>query len=278
MMREEETVASEGLEVLLDLIYRQFHHDFRSYSRASLLRGVDRARISMRMPSTARLIEELTADPAIFPELLRHLTIQVSDLFRDPPFWAALREKVVPHLATYPSLRLWVAGCGTGEEAYSLAILLHEEGLLDRTLIYATDIASHSLQVAEAGIYDRDRVRGFTDNYFKAGGRRSLSEYYTAGTWGAAFSRLLKNRILFAEHSLATDAAFAEVQLVTCRNVLIYFNSELQRRAVGLFTESICPRGFLGLGASETLAHSPHASFFEAIASDQRIYRSKGTR
>jgi chemotaxis protein methyltransferase CheR len=263
----------EELETLLESIYRMYHCDFRSYLRGSLRRGVDRARSSLGLPTVAALGDRILRDPLAFSELLRHLTIQVSDLFRDPSYHRALRERVVPHLGTYPSLRIWVAGCGTGEEAYSIAIVLHEEGLLERSLLYATDIDPQSLAIAEAGVYETARVRRFSENYFRAGGRASLSDYYTATTSRVAFSGALRKHILFSDHSLATDAPFAEMQLVSCRNVLIYFNQELKERAIALFQSSLCPRGFLGLGSEETLAFSSRAPAFKPFAPDERIYR-----
>ena len=168
----------------------------------------------------------------------------------------------MPLLRTYPSLKVWVAGCSTGEEAYSLAILLREEGLLERTLIYATDINPQALQKAEAGVYDVDRIAGFTENHRKSGARSSLSDYYTAAYGRAVFDKSLKQHIVFSDHSLATDSVFAEVQLVSCRNVLIYFDRELQDRALGLFRDALCRKGFLGLGAKESLRFSPHADAF----------------
>jgi chemotaxis protein methyltransferase CheR len=263
------------LDLLLEAIYRTYHYDFRNYARGSLRRCVGRAQSSLRISSIRQLTARVIHEPSAFTELLSHLTIQTSEFFRDPPFYRALRESVVPHLATYPSLRVWVAGCGTGEEAYSIAILLDEEGLLDRSLIYATDIDEESLTTAERGVYGLTRVRGFTENYFGAGGRGSLSDYYSTTASQAAFSARLCRHILFSDHSLATDRAFAEVQLVTCRNVFIYFDHELQDRAVGLFRDSLCPRGFLGLGLKETLAFSRYAHDFEPLAIRERIYRVK---
>lgn len=268
-------LQSEELELLLEAIYAQYHYDFRSYARASLSRGVERAMASLRIASAALLLERLSNDPAVFAQLLRYVTIRVSDLFRDPDYYRALREKVVPHLATYPSLRIWVAGCGTGEEAYSIAIMLLEEQLLGRSLIYATDIEPQSLETAQAGIYDIRRVPTFSENYFEAGGKASLADHYSAASSSVSFHRTLKQHILFSDHSLATDTGFAEVQLVSCRNVLIYFEADLQSRAFGLFRDSMCPRGFLGLGSRETLAFSKHAAAFETFAGGERIYRLK---
>jgi len=221
----------------------------------------------------SRLQERVLREPKLFSDLLRFLTVQVSDLFRDPNYYRSLRERVVPYLRTYPSLKVWVAGCSTGEEAYSLAILLAEEGLLDRTLIYATDINPESLRAAEAGIYDVERFKQFSGNYLAAGGRASLSNYYTARYSSAVFDRTLKKAILFSDHSLATDSAFAEVQLASCRNVLIYFERELQDRAVGVLRDSLCRKGFLGLGLKETLRFSAHSSAFVEFAGEDRIYQ-----
>lgn len=269
----EDTTSDAALDLLLDSIYTRYHYDFRHYSRVHIRRQVERARTLAGSPSITELLDRILRDREAFAELLRCLTIQVSDLFRDPAYYAALRVKVLPHLATYPSLRIWVAGCGAGEEAYSLAILLVEEGLLERSLIYATDIDRESLRTAQAGAYDVARVREFSENYFRAGGRASLSDYYTAAYGRIAFSPSLREHVLFADHCLATDAAFAEVQLISCRNVFIYFDRELQDRALSLFRESLSPRGFLGLGTKETLAFSSHAAAFELLAMNERVYR-----
>jgi chemotaxis protein methyltransferase CheR len=263
------------LDLLLEAIYRAYHYDFRGYARSSLRRSVARAKSALGSPTTTHLLDRIVHESGAFIELLRCLTIQVSDLFRDPGYFRLLRERVMPHLATYPSLRIWVAGCGTGEEAYSIAIILHEEGLLERSLIYATDIDVDSLRIAETGTYELGRVRGFSENYFQAGGRASLSDYYTTARSRAAFIPMLRKHILFSDHSLATDTAFAEMQLVSCRNVLIYFDRELQARTISLFRDSLCPRGFLGLGPKETLAFSDHAASFEPLEADERIYRMK---
>jgi chemotaxis protein methyltransferase CheR len=198
-------------------------------------------------------------------------------MFRDPGYFRAMRDRVVPVLRTYPSLKLWVAGCSSGEEAYSFAILLHEEGLLDRAIIYATDINPRILQQAEEGVYDIDRFAGFSENHRRSGGRSSLSDYYTARYGRAVLDQGLKRRIVFSDHSLATDSVFAEVQLISCRNVLIYFKPELQDRAVGLFHDALCRRGFLGIGAKETLRWSVHAGAFEELVRDERIFQKRDT-
>jgi chemotaxis protein methyltransferase CheR len=196
-------------------------------------------------------------------------------MFRDPSYYRSLRETVVPLLRTYPSLKVWVAGCSTGEEVYSLAILLREEGLLAQTIIYATDINPERLQKAEAGVYDADRVAGFTENHRRSGALTSLSEYYTARYRRAVFDKSLKTNIVFSDHSLATDSVFAEVQLVSCRNVLIYFNRELQDRAIGLFRDSLCRKGFLGIGARESLRFSSHGDVFIEFVKNERIFQKR---
>jgi chemotaxis protein methyltransferase CheR len=223
----------------------------------------------------SRLQERVVHEPEVFAALLDYLTVQVSEMFRDPGYFRAIREQVVPILRTYPSLRIWVAGCSGGEEAYSLAILLREEGLLSKSLIYATDINPRTLQSAAAGVFDVDRVAGFTANHHKSGARSSLSDYYTAAYGRAVFDKSLKDHIVFSDHSLATDVVFAEVQLVSCRNVLIYFNKELQDRALGLFHEALCRQGFLGLGAKESIRFSAHAAEFQEFAREERIYQKK---
>ncbi len=181
----------------------------------------------------------------------------------------------MPLLRTYPSLKVWVAGCSAGEEAYSLAILLREEGLLSKTLIYATDINTRMLQRAAAGVYDVERIAGFTANHQKSGARSSLSDYYTAAYGGAVFDKSLRDHIVFSDHSLATDSVFAEVQLVSCRNVLIYFDRDLQDRALGLFRESLCRSGFLGLGSKESLRFSAHADEFAEFVREQKIHQKR---
>jgi chemotaxis protein methyltransferase CheR len=264
---------SRELAHLLDAVFRKYHYDFRSYAAASLKRRVRAALIQLRCQSVAALEERMLDDPKTFTALLRYLTVQVSDLFRDPEYFRAIREKVVPYLKTYPSLKVWVAGCATGEEAYSLAILLAEEGLLERTLIYATDINPESLRTAEAGIFDVERFARFSENYLSAGGTGSLSDYYAARYSSALLDRRLKKAILFSDHSLATDSAFAEVQLVSCRNVLIYFDRQLQERALGVLRESLCRRGFLGLGGRESLRFSPHGPAFRELVPEERLYQ-----
>lgn len=205
-----------------------------------------------------------------------YLTVQVSEMFRDPSYFLSLREKVIPLLRTYPSLKIWVAGCSSGEEVYSLAILLREEGLLDRSIIYATDINQAALKKAEAGVYELDRIPGFTSNHQKSGAKTSLSDYYTAAYGAVVFDKSLRKNVVFSDHSLATDSVFAEMHLVSCRNVLIYFNRHLQERALGLFRESLVRKGFLGLGSKESMRFSTHGPAFDEVVREDRIFQKKG--
>jgi chemotaxis protein methyltransferase CheR len=265
----------QDLEVglLLEAIYRTYHYDFRQYAPASLKRRLLQAMTVFHCNSITGLQELILHDVHAFPRLLQYLTVQVSDMFRDPEFYLAVRRQVVPILATYPSIKVWVAGCSTGEEAYSFAVLLAEEGLLDRTLIYATDINDESLNTARLAVYALERVKQFTLSHRAAGGKGSLSEHYHATQDGAVMSPHLRQRITFADHSLATDSTFSEVQLVSCRNVLIYFNRELQDRAVSLFKDALCPRGFLCLGTRETLRFTTSGNEFATFASSEKVFR-----
>jgi chemotaxis protein methyltransferase CheR len=261
------------LTSLLEAVYRVYHHDFRGYAEASVRRRMQSAMVFFKCDSIKRLEQRVLAEPGLFAELLRFLTVQVTDMFRDPMYYRALREHVVPYLQTYASLKVWVAGCATGEEAYSLAILLAEEGLLERTLIYATDIHPDSLRIAQDGVYDADRMARFSDAYRLSGGRGSLGDYYSAAYGGAVLDRKLRKSIVFSDHSLATDSAFAEVQLASCRNVLIYFDRALQDRAIGVLRESLCRRGFLGLGLKESLRFTAHAAAFSELIPAAKIYQ-----
>lgn len=261
--------------LLLDAILARYQYDFRDYAQASLRRRLRAALFRLGCSTLSELQERLLEEPELFAALLEHLTVQVSEMFRDPGFFRALRAQVVPCLRTWPSLKVWVAGCSSGEEAYSLAILLHEEGLLERTLIYATDINPRCLAQAEAGIYPAERMAGFTVSHRESGARASLSHHYTAAYGRAILDRSLRRHIVFCDHSLATDGVFAEVQLVSCRNVLIYFNRELKDRALALFRDALCRRGFLGLGSKESLIFSAHAHAFEPLVAQSRIYRRR---
>jgi chemotaxis protein methyltransferase CheR len=264
------------LTLLLEAIFQRYHYDFRGYSRASVKRRLKHARDMMGCTTYSRLQERVLHDPAVLPELLSFLTVQVSELFRNPPYFKAIRELVVPYLKTYPSLKVWIAGCSAGEELYSLAILFREEGIESRTLFYGTDINPQALARAEAGVYDLDQIQLFTENHRLSGGKSSLSDYYTANYGAAVLDKTLRQRVVFSDHSLVTDSVFAEVQFVSCRNVLIYFDRELQDRALGLFNESLSRQGFLGLGTKESLRFSRYTDAFSEFARDARIYQKRG--
>ncbi|CAG9183540.1 protein-glutamate O-methyltransferase CheR [Cupriavidus respiraculi] len=261
------------LDLLLQAIFRKYQHDFREYSRASLRRRLTQALGDLGLATLSQLQDRMLREPALFSRLFQYLTVQVSDMFRDPSYFRAIREQVAPVLKTYPSVKVWVAGCSSGEELWSLAILFAEEGLHERTTFYATDINPDALAAARAGVYEAGRLRGFGRNYQLAGGRRSLADYYHAAYGKAKFDASLIERTVFADHSLATDSVFQEAQLISCRNVLIYFDRALQNRAIGLFRDALVRRGFLGLGSKESLQFTAHADAFEPAAASERLYR-----
>jgi chemotaxis protein methyltransferase CheR len=263
------------IQLLLEALYQRYHYDFRHYARASIKRRLVQARAQLGFGSISALQDQVLHDPSMLPRLLDYLTVQVSEMFRDPSYFRALREKVLPHLRTYPSLKVWIAGCSTGEELYSLAILFREEGLYQRTLFYATDINPEALSAAEAGVYSLDRIQKFTENHQKSGGKSSLSDYYTADYGRAAFDKTLRERVVFSDHSLVTDSVFAEMHLISCRNVMIYFDRPLQDRAIGLFRDSLTRKGFLGLGSKESLRFSEHAGAFADFVPAEKIYQRR---
>lgn len=264
------------LRMLVEAVYLKYNYDFRDYTGASQKRRVLAALHAMGCGTVSELQARVMHDPAAFTQLLQFLTIPVTEMFRDPEYYQVVRQQVVPILKTYPSLNVWVAGCSTGEEVYSLAILLQEEGLLERTQIYATDINPESLEAARRGVMPLERMRLYTENYQKAGGKRAFSDYYTAAYGGALFERALVENVTFADHSLATDSVFAETHFISCRNVMIYFNRRLQNRVLGLFHESLCHRGFLGLGSKESIEFSSYAQRFEVMSRRERLYRKVG--
>jgi chemotaxis protein methyltransferase CheR len=266
-------VSDDGLARLLEVVFAIYHYDFRQYALASLKRRVQQAMVRLGFKEIEDLTRAVSTDNEAFGSLLRYLTVQVSDMFRDPTYWRMFRTEIVPTLATYPSLKIWVAGCSSGEEVHSFAITLHEEGLLERTTIYATDIDAEALQRAEAGVYAIDRVATFTTSHRESGAKCSLSDYYTTAYDSAIFDKQLRKNVVFADHSLATDSVFGEMHVVSCRNVLIYFNHELQHRALGLFDNALIRRGFLGLGSHESLRFSPLSRTYVDLPASARWYR-----
>lgn len=272
-MTTDHDIVDLEIDLLLESIYRRYRHDFRQYARPTLRRRLAQATATLGCASVSMLQHRVLRDPAALSRVLEYLTVHVSSVFRDPGYHLALRTRVVPVLKTYPSLKVWIAGCSTGEEVYSLAMLLEEEGLLARTIIYATDVSTSALASAERGVFAIDRAQEFSRNYQLAGGTRSLSDYYTAAYDRIAFDRRLVANVVFSDHSLATDSVFAEVQLVACRNVLIYFDADLRDRAVGLFRDSLVRGGFLALGAKESLRSSKHDKSFRELDRQNRIYQ-----
>lgn len=261
------------VKLLLETIYEKYSYDFRGYAMTSVHRRIHSAMNKFEIKTVSRLQERILHDEKFFSELLQYLTVPTSEMFRDPAYFLAIREKVVPILKTYPSVKVWIAGCSTGEEVYSMAILFKEEGLFDRVLIYATDINPSSLKKAEQGILPIDRVKEFSSNYLKSGGKASFSDYFTANYGSIIMDRNLRKNVVFADHSLATDQVFSEVQFVSCRNVLIYFEKELQDRALKLFADSLSRKAFLGLGSKESIRFSTVSPYFSEFSKDERIYQ-----
>ncbi|MCB5411252.1 CheR family methyltransferase [Pseudogemmobacter faecipullorum] len=261
------------LDLFLQALNRRYHYDFSAYARSSVQRRVEVARSRLGCETISQMQGRLLREPALLHDVIDAMTVQVSDLFRDPGYYLALRQEVLPYLRTFPSLKVWVAGCANGEELYSLAILFAEEGLLERTMFYATEINRRALSKAAAGIYETARIPRFSENYQAAGGRTTLSDYYTAAYRGAAFHRHLRQRTLFSEHDLATDEVFSEMHLISCRNVMIYFDETLQNRVLGLFAQSLVRGGFIGLGAHETLRFSDKKPAFTSFNEQERIWR-----
>ncbi len=261
------------IELLLEGIYRQYGFDFRSYAYASIRRRLWRRIEAEGLRTVSALQERALHEPRMMEQLRLDLSINVTAMFRDPGFYLAFRKQVIPTLRTYPFVRIWHAGCSTGEEVYSMAILLEEEGLYDRARVYATDINELVLQKARGGIFPLDRMQEYTENYIRAGGKRSFSEYYTAKYDGAIFTPSLRGNIVFSQHNLVTDGSFAECNVVLCRNVLIYFDKSLQERVHKLFYDSLSTFGVLGLGAKETLKFSKYEDCYEELNGRHKLYR-----
>jgi chemotaxis protein methyltransferase CheR len=279
-----ETDSSEGrrgaaevealeVELLLEAIYRRYGFDFREYAPASLKRRLWRRIRLEQLETVSALQERILHDPAVMERLLLDLSVNVTAMFRDPSFYLSFRKKVVPLLRTYPFTRIWVAGCSTGEEVFSLAILLSEEGLYERTRVYATDINEVVLERAKNGVFPLDKMQEYTQNYIRAGGDRSFSEYYVARYDGALFARSLLDNVVFAQHNLVSDRAFNEFNVILCRNVMIYFDRSLQNRVHDLFYDSLEMFGVLGLGHKESLRFTPQEGSFDELDARERLYR-----
>ena len=266
-------LESLELQLLLEGVYRQYGFDFREYAPASLKRRVWRRVYAERLQTITALLEKVLHDPTCMERLLLDLSINVTAMFRDPTFYVAFRQQVVPLLRTYPFTRIWVAGCSTGEEVYSLAILLREEELYDRTRIYATDINEVVLEQARAGVFPLDRMRDYTDNYIRGGGKRSFSEYYLAKYEGALFDRTLTQNVVWAQHNLVQDRSFNEFTVILCRNVMIYFDWSLQNRVHRLFFDSLERFGILCLGHKESIRFTEFEDSYEELDPQEKLYR-----
>ncbi|HEY4104653.1 MAG TPA: protein-glutamate O-methyltransferase CheR [Polyangiaceae bacterium] len=261
------------MDLLLLAIYRHHGFDFRSYSPASLHRRIRRHMESAGVPTISRLIELVLHQPTAMQRLLHDLSVNVTAMFRDPSFFLEFRTTVVPLLKTYPTVRIWHAGCSTGEEVYAMSILLEEEGLYERCRIYATDMDSTVLDHARHGIFSLSRMKEYTANYFLGGGKRSLNEYYTAKYDGALFAPRLAKNVLFTQHNLAMDRGFSEFNVIVCRNVLIYFDRSLKDHALALFSESFATFGVLCLGRKESLRFTAYEHEYSTLSAREKIYR-----
>ena len=261
------------IDLLLIAIFERYGYDFTNYARASLERRVLQFLSRSGCDTISAMIPKLMHNESFFADLVRQFSITVTEMFRDPQVYRALRQKVVPLLRSFPFIKIWVAGCATGEEAYSMAIMLREEGLAEKATIYATDFNDDALEQAQKGIFSLRQVKAYTSNYQKAGGAGSFSRYYHARYGAAVIEQTVKNQITFANHNLVTDRVFSEMHLILCRNVMIYFNKTLQNRVLELFRASLSRRGYLCLGQKESLAFSSVDKCFESIDDHYKIFR-----
>ena len=266
-------VAPEELNALLTVMNARYGYDFAGYAEASMIRRVQRCASLAGDLSIKDLANRISEDPEFFRWFIQTFTVNVTEMFRDPVFYLKIREKVLPVLATYPTIKIWHAGCATGEEVYSMAILLHEAGLLNRTRIYATDINPVNLEKAQAGVLPISTIKEYTQNYRRAGGTSDFSEYYTARYDKAIIRKDLRESVVFSQHNLVTDGVFNEFQLILCRNVLIYFKRDLQNKVIRLLYESLGPLGFLALGTKESLMFSEMRGHFDVVNGSQKIFR-----
>lgn len=263
----------EDLRLLLELVLLRSGLDFRGYAYSSIRRRVARAVNDAGAGSIAGLHQLLKIDDKHLANLLRLLTVHTTAMFRDPGFFRLFREKVVPVLRTYPFIRIWIAGCSTGEEVYSLAILLREEGLAERCRLYATDVSDRVIADARAGVFPLAPMQEYSRNYQLAGGKQPFSDYFTADSQSVIFRPYLRDQVVFGTHNLVSDASFNEFHVILCRNVMIYFRRELQERVHRLFHESLVTYGYLGLGRSESIRFTAQAGAYEAVDARQRLFR-----
>ncbi|SOC22643.1 CheR-type MCP methyltransferase [Ureibacillus xyleni] len=272
---DEEYNETEKLEIqlLLEGIYLKYGYDYRNYAYPSIRRRVKHRLYAENLTTITSLLDKVIHDATCFQKLIADFSINVTEMFRDPLFFKEFKEKVIPLLKTYPSIRIWHAGCSTGEEVYSMAILLHEAGLYDKTKIYATDINSDVLKTAKSGVFPLDAMKKYTNNYLQAGGEKSFSDYYKVIDFGVKFDPELTRNVVFAQHNLVTDSSFNEFHVILCRNVLIYFNKELQNSVHQLFYNSLGMFGVLCLGNKESINYTKINDYYETISHPQKIYR-----
>jgi chemotaxis protein methyltransferase CheR len=267
---------NEELKELLESIRSAYGYDFTEYAEASMRRRIRHFMSVNNFGSIRVLSKTILRDEDIFEQFVQEATVNVTEMFRDPSFYKSLHENVLQRLATYPFIKIWIAGCSTGEEVYSIAVFLKENGLLERSVLYATDINQKALQTAKDGIYHLKKMKTYTSNYMKAGGQRSFSDYYVSQYDAALLDRAIKQNIVFSVHNLAVDRSFNEFQLICCRNVLIYFKQQLQNKVIDLFYESLCPFGFLALGNKESLIFAESRKNFEEVDRKERIFIKTG--
>ncbi|HFB61370.1 MAG TPA: protein-glutamate O-methyltransferase CheR [Bacteroidetes bacterium] len=273
--QKEANLENIELELLLQAVFLQYGYDFRNYSRAHVKRRVKHRLAQEGLESISELQNRILHQPEAFERLVRDLSINVTEMFRNPDFYKSVRENVIPILKTYPFLKIWHAGCATGEEVFSFAIMLKEEGLLERTQIYATDFNPYVIEKARKGIFPIRYIKEYTANYQKAGGKESFSDYYHANDEWVIFDKNLSKNMVFAEHNLVTDGVFAEMNMIVCRNVLIYFNRELQNKVLGLLHSSLVTGGYLALGTKESLMFSDNQKKYKVIDDKQKIFKKK---
>ena len=265
-------IKDHEIDILLEDIYRDYGYDFLQYSRASMERRINRLMTNDRLASFAELRFVLKDNPAFLQHFVEEITVNLTEMFRDPLFFRQLREEILPQLGTYPLIRVWIAGCSTGEEAYSMSILLKEANLYHKSLIYATDINPRVLDIARNGVYPLSQIKSFSENYIESGGKQDFSKYYTANYEWAKFNADLKQKMILSTHNLVSDTSFNSFQLILCRNVLIYFNKDLQERVFKLFDASLENLGYLALGSKETIRFSGIQHNFTPVG-DQKIWK-----
>ncbi|MGB3104481.1 MULTISPECIES: CheR family methyltransferase [Sphingobacterium] len=265
-------IKDHEIDILLEDIYRDYGYDFLQYSRASMKRRINRLMTNDRLASFAELRFVLKDNPAFLQHFVEEITVNLTEMFRDPVFFRQLREEILPQLGTYPLIRVWIAGCSTGEEAYSMSILLKEANLYHKSLIYATDINPRVLDIARNGVYPLSQIKSFSENYIESGGKQDFSKYYTANYEWAKFNADLKQKMILSTHNLVSDTSFNSFQLILCRNVLIYFNKDLQERVFKLFDASLENLGYLALGSKETIRFSGIQHNFTPVG-DQKIWK-----